>query len=306
MFIIADDVVVFPESAAGRAVESVPMPAPSPAALFECILGFVADDGLTGVPAVEPQMAAMLARGFMGQPLRHVRLALRMCALEHGRIDERALELAEEERSALVEQVPGLSYLPANRLPGCNEIALETSAGAGLDRWLALVQAASSQAAVEPRRRLVVTGPPGSGRTSLALHVAARLRRPVVTMDPGLCLRGGLGETETNLRYLLAQVESLGSVVLVLDNLDRIFLAPANPGHQRAVAQLESDMARLSGRLRLWLERVPAPLLAVITFKDLKGVEMVKDLQWLPTEWKRVLKEDLHIPLAPPVPAGKT
>ena len=73
VFVIADEEVWLPESATARAIEGIPMPSPSPAALFERILSFVADDGLAGVPAIEPPMAIFLARGFMGW------LAFAMC-----------------------------------------------------------------------------------------------------------------------------------------------------------------------------------------------------------------------------------
>lgn len=284
LFIIADDEVLLPESAAGRAIKAIGMPSPSPAALFECILNFVADDGLAGVPAIEPPMAMVLARGFQEQPLRQVRVALRMCALAHGRIDERALELAEQEREARMSQRAGMSYLSVARLPGLNELGFERSTAAEIALWAANFRAAEKGEPVQPKRRVVVTGPPGSGRTSVALHLAAQLGRPVVTLDPGLCLGSALGESEQRLAGALGGALALGRVVIVIDNADRIFASPKG-------APVESSLAKIAGRLRHWLENLPEPLVAVVTAENLDA---------MPIEWRRVLGGDFRIHLAPP------
>lgn len=73
-----------------------------------------------------------------------------------------------------------------------------------------------------PRRRsLLLFGPPGCGKTSIASSLAHELNRPFVTVKTESVVSSYLGETATNLSQIF-EFARLHSVVLLLDEFDSL------------------------------------------------------------------------------------
>jgi SpoVK/Ycf46/Vps4 family AAA+-type ATPase len=66
---------------------------------------------------------------------------------------------------------------------------------------------------------LITYGPPGSGKTQLARHIAARLALPIVTARADTLISSFLGSTSKNLRQLFDHVANR-RCILFLDELD--------------------------------------------------------------------------------------
>ena len=66
---------------------------------------------------------------------------------------------------------------------------------------------------------LIAVGPPGSGKTQLARHIAARLKLPLVTARADTLISSFLGSTSKNIRQLFDHVAHR-HCVLFLDELD--------------------------------------------------------------------------------------
>ena len=72
-----------------------------------------------------------------------------------------------------------------------------------------------------PTRTVILTGPPGVGKTMTARWFADRLGKPLLTLDLSAVMSSFLGRTGTNVRHVLDYAKGV-SCVLFLDELDAI------------------------------------------------------------------------------------
>lgn len=72
---------------------------------------------------------------------------------------------------------------------------------------------------LSPTTRVLLTGPPGTGKTMTAHWIAYRLRLPLLVIEPGQILTSLMGESARNLSALMHRA-TLRPGVLLLDELD--------------------------------------------------------------------------------------
>lgn len=77
------------------------------------------------------------------------------------------------------------------------------------------------EAGLPPPRSLLMSGPPGVGKTLAARYLAARLERPLHTLDLSSVMSSYLGKTGSNLRAVL-EFAKRNPCVLFLDEFDAI------------------------------------------------------------------------------------
>src|SRR5689334_602276 len=262
--LIADEELWLPSGLA-RSCEWLDFPPPSPAVLFERLRRFVSAEQLP-VPEVSAAMAITLARRFMGSHWRDVALALRLGALRHGVIDERALVARDEYLTERFALVSGVSYLPAGRLPGWDTVGLPLELSQQARRWAAAVAAVDGERAVSVPRRLLVTGEDGCGKSTFAQALAGLLGRPVLRIHPASCLRRDVGGSERQLREALAATLRVGAGVVLSDDVDQFFPAePPGPAPNPTENPLGATLGRLGGLVLHWLDNLPEHLVAVLT-----------------------------------------
>jgi AAA+ superfamily predicted ATPase len=100
---------------------------------------------------------------------------------------------------------------------------------------------------------LLLTGPPGTGKTALAHHLAERLDRPLIVKRASDLLSKWVGGTEANIADAFAEARE-DEAVLLFDEIDSILADRGNAQASWEVSQVNE--------LLTWFERHPLPFVA--------------------------------------------
>lgn len=113
------------------------------------------------------------------------------------------------------------------------------------------------EAGLSPSQRVLLVGPPGNGKTSLASAFATALERPLFVLNYGRLIGSHLGETGARLVKILEDLQNV-SCVLLMDEFDTI-------GRTRRTesAAASTEMARVTNVLLTELEALPPCVLWV-------------------------------------------
>lgn len=152
--------------------------------------------------------------------------------------------------------------------------------------WLTEIWAADelSEVGLLPRRRALFFGAPGTGKTTLAHHLAARLGLPMLSVKSETIVDCWLGSTGRNIGSLFAAAKSEGPCILFIDEFDA--LAPKRQASARD-AQQERNAA-----VNTLLQRIEAHDGIIIAATNFSA-----DID--PAIWRRF---DIQIELALPGP----
>jgi SpoVK/Ycf46/Vps4 family AAA+-type ATPase len=100
---------------------------------------------------------------------------------------------------------------------------------------------------------LLLTGPPGTGKTALANHLAERLDRPLIVKRASDLLSRWVGGTEENIADAFAEARE-DEAVLLFDEVDSIL-------SDRSTARASWEVSQVN-ELLTWFERHPLPFVA--------------------------------------------
>jgi SpoVK/Ycf46/Vps4 family AAA+-type ATPase len=101
---------------------------------------------------------------------------------------------------------------------------------------------------LKPTRTLLFTGKPGVGKTYTAHWLAARLKKPILTLDLSKVISSFLGRTGANLRHVLDYAKSVDSVLL-LDEFDAI---AKRRGDESELGELKRLVTVLLQEIDVW------------------------------------------------------
>lgn len=105
---------------------------------------------------------------------------------------------------------------------------LRPAVRAVLHQWLYELNYTDALRAVDvrPRHRVMLSGPPGCGKTTLAHHVAARVGVPLLVVQAADMITKYVGETEQKIGHLFRAVRAIekdgGEVAVFFDELDSL------------------------------------------------------------------------------------
>lgn len=195
------------------------------------------------------ELGAAFAREYRGTDRKqvqgriHAALQERATPLEQMRSFER-LPVDNKSRQPLIEE---------NAWPSIPLVLNEQSASL-LNRFVQEVQQAPKlrAAGISSRMNLLLSGPPGTGKTFIAGHVAARLGRPFHVLRLDTVMSSLLGDTARNLRSALEFARS-GSGFLFLDEIDAVAKARDD---KRELGEIKRVVNTLIQSLDLLDERV--------------------------------------------------
>lgn len=108
---------------------------------------------------------------------------------------------------------------------------------------------------LEPRHRILLAGPPGNGKTSLAEAIANELMVPFITVRYEGVINSFLGETSNKLNELFEYVRSR-KCVLFFDEFDAI-------GKERGDSHETGEIKRVVSSLLLQIDRLPSHVVVI-------------------------------------------
>jgi predicted AAA+ superfamily ATPase len=108
---------------------------------------------------------------------------------------------------------------------------------------------------LEPRHRILLVGPPGNGKTSLAEALAAELAFPLFVVRYEAVIASYLGETALRLSRLFEQVRT-HRCVLFFDEFDVV-------GKERGDAHETGEIKRVVSSLLLQIDELPSHVIVV-------------------------------------------
>ncbi|MFM9966554.1 MAG: AAA family ATPase [Planctomycetaceae bacterium] len=132
-------------------------------------------------------------------------------------------------------------------------------------RSLAFSETARKQGIPAPKGVLLL-GVQGCGKSLTARAIARLLAFPLVRLDVATLLSGDKGQSEKNMRDVLALMEMIAPAVLWLDEIEKGF-AGAN-----GEAGSDATMVRIMGRFLTWMQENPAPVFVVATANSVTGL----------------------------------
>jgi SpoVK/Ycf46/Vps4 family AAA+-type ATPase len=140
---------------------------------------------------------------------------------------------------------------------------------------------------LEPRNRILLEGPPGNGKTSLAEAVAAELMVPFYVVLYEGVVSSFLGETTSRLDHVFKFARAR-RCVLFFDEFDTI-------AKERADAHETGEIKRVVSTLLLQIDRLPSHVVAICATNHSELLDRAA--------WRRF---QLQLPLQPPSRAQAT
>lgn len=108
---------------------------------------------------------------------------------------------------------------------------------------------------LEPRHTVLLLGPPGNGKTSLAEALATELSLPLLSVRYDAIVDSFLGETSNRLRRLI-EFATLNPCVLFFDEFEAV-------GKERSDTQETGEIKRVVSTLLVQMDRLPSHTLVV-------------------------------------------
>ena len=108
---------------------------------------------------------------------------------------------------------------------------------------------------LEPRHTVLLLGPPGNGKTSLAEALATELSLPLLSVRYDAIVDSFLGETSNRLRRLI-EFATLNPCVLFFDEFEAV-------GKERSDAQETGEIKRVVSTLLVQMDQLPSHTLVV-------------------------------------------
>lgn len=213
---------------------------------------------------VTSEQEERLVRTMLGLTAAQARKSFQRAFLGRSEVDEEIYSQLIGEKKVMVQ---GSEMLEFQEL---TEGVKDIGGLDGLKDWvtkrsLAFSEKARSSGIPAPKGVLLL-GVQGCGKSLTSRAIAKLLAFPLVRLDVATLLSGDKGQSEKNMRDVLALMEMIAPAVLWLDEIEKGF-AGAN-----GEAGSDSTMVRIMGRFLTWMQENPAPVFVVATANSVTGL----------------------------------
>ena len=142
-----------------------------------------------------------------------------------------------------------------------------------VSRMFAIKEPPKGFRAIPQLKGILLAGVPGTGKTLSAKMLGNLLGIPVVRLDLGRMMSKWLGESEANFRRALETIEALSPVVVLLDEIEKMF---GTAGFQHETT------SRIVGDFLYWLQERRAKVYVIATANriEMLAPEMMRVGRW--------------------------
>jgi ATP-dependent 26S proteasome regulatory subunit len=180
-------------------------------------------------------------------------------------VDE-CVDTVENEKAKILKNSGVLTYIPRTAIASEDDIG-------GYDEFKNFIRirskAYSDKAAalgLSLPKGIVLLGPPGTGKSTVAKIAARLLSLPLVMMDFGSVFGSLVGESEGKMKATLNQVSSLGGCVLLVDDADKAFKNVTSSAGDSGVTQ------RVFQQFLVWRSEFKGPVFVILTMNTTEGI----------------------------------
>lgn len=213
---------------------------------------------------VTSEQEERLVRTMLGLTAAQARKSFQRAFLGRSEIDEEIYSQLIGEKKVMVQ---GSEMLEFQEL---TEGVKDIGGLDGLKDWVSKRSLAFSETArkkgIPAPKGVLLLGVQGCGKSLTSRAIAKLLAFPLVRLDVATLLSGDKGQSEKNMRDVLALMEMIAPAVLWLDEIEKGF-AGAN-----GEAGSDSTMVRIMGRFLTWMQENPAPVFVVATANSVTGL----------------------------------
>ena len=110
---------------------------------------------------------------------------------------------------------------------------------------------------------LLIVGIPGTGKSLTAKATASVFNHPLLKLDTGRLFGGLVGQSENNLRSMIATIEAIAPCVLWVDEIEKGFSGSKSSGFSDG-----GTSSRVFGTFLSWMQDRTAPVFVVATAND--------------------------------------
>jgi AAA+ superfamily predicted ATPase len=106
---------------------------------------------------------------------------------------------------------------------------------------------------------IAAVGPPGTGKTLIGKAIATTLGQPLVKFDVSKCFGSLVGQSESRVRSALKQLEAMGRVTVLFDEIDKSLGGSHQGGGDSGVSK------RVLGAILTFMQETKAPIFPIYT-----------------------------------------
>lgn len=150
-----------------------------------------------------------------------------------------------EMKTEQIKKSAALSYMPSIELGNVGGLDL-------LKEWIAerriCFTPEAKEFGIDAPKGILAVGPPGTGKSLLSKAVASELNVPCIAFDVSKVFGQYVGQSESQMRTTLSQIEDMAPCVLVLDEIDKAFAGMSSGGGDSGVGR------RVFGAFLTWMQ----------------------------------------------------
>ena len=209
-----------------------------------------------------PQDQECLIANLQGLTLLEAKKILTRVLIEEGKLSVDGIQAVIQAKKEIIEKEGLLEYYPVE------ESMADIADLAGLKQWLEkrkniiLDPENARTYGLSFPKGILLLGVPGTGKTLCAKAVAKEWALPLLKMDPANLYNKYIGESEKNFKRAMQTAEKMAPVVLLIDEIEKVFAAGGTEDG--------GTSARILGSFLSWLQDRKGDVFVVATANDIE------------------------------------